>query len=108
MTKRLQIKKLLKRPVPPVTPPPAPAQPKAVAVVPKSTPPMVSTDSLIDNLTSPYVLGGLALVLLGSGYGVYRIRRKREFGNFGDSVTATRSLDGNSVMGTTGGRWRAE
>jgi pilus assembly protein FimV len=88
---------------PPVTPP-APAQPKAAAVVPKSTPPIVSTDSLIDNLTSPYVLGGLALVLLGSGYGVYRIRRKREFGNFGDSVTATRSLDGNSVMGTTGGQ----
>ena len=96
-------KKATEATAPPVTPP-APAQPKAVAVVPKSTPPMVSTDSLIDSLTSPYVLGGLALVLLGSGYGVYRIRRKREFGNFGDSVTATRSLDGNSVMGTTGGQ----
>ncbi|MBX7229016.1 MAG: LysM peptidoglycan-binding domain-containing protein [Burkholderiaceae bacterium] len=79
-------------------PPPAPAK---AAVTPKVTPPPASsTESLLDNLTSPYVLGGLALVLLASGYGIYRIRRKRDFEGFGDSVAST----GNSVVSTSGGQ----
>ena len=78
-----------------------PTVPAKTTTPSKVTPPVTTnTDSLLDTLTSPYVLGGLALVLLASGYGVYRIRRKREFEGFGDSVATT----GNSVVSTSGGQ----
>ncbi len=91
-------------PVPAPTPAPAPTPTPAVIKAPVPAPVVAAESSWVDDLTSPLALGGIALLLLGGGYAVFRARRQRELAKFEDSVMAGRSMGGNSVLGQTGGQ----
>jgi pilus assembly protein FimV len=90
--------------VPAVTPenqtiPPVPGgiPPKPVATA--------ETSILDDVLENPLALGGLGgIALLGGGYALYAMRKRKKVEKFEDSIIAGDGLTANSLFGSTGGQ----
>jgi pilus assembly protein FimV len=88
--------------VPPV-PNSAPA-PAAVTKAPDLAP-VAETSMLDDVLENPLALGGLGgLALLGGGYALYAMRKRKKVEKFEDSIIAGDGLTANSLFGSTGGQ----
>lgn len=91
---------------PAVAPAPAPvakAEPVKKAAPPPPSPPPAPEPTLVEQLMSPYVLGGAAVALLALlfGFNLYRkrkVEKTEEFKATGEGVRA------NSLFGSTGGQ----
>jgi pilus assembly protein FimV len=88
----------------PVTPPPA-AVTSTIPSVPVSSPAAAETSMIDDVLENPLALGGLGgLALLGGGYALYAMRKRKKVEKFEDSIIAGDGLTANSLFGSTGGQ----
>jgi pilus assembly protein FimV len=96
------------------TPMPSVAVPpvnETIPPVPGSTPPKMTTPApvetsiLDDVLENPLALGGLGgVALLGGGYALYAMRKRKKVEKFEDSIIAGDGLTANSLFGSTGGQ----
>jgi pilus assembly protein FimV len=88
----------------PVTPAPVAAAP-TIPPVPVSSPAVAETSMIDDVLENPLALGGLGgLALLGGGYALYAMRKRKKVEKFEDSIIAGDGLTANSLFGSTGGQ----
>jgi pilus assembly protein FimV len=109
--------------IPPVgTPAPMASTPASSANLPSSntsvTPPVstprpvisapapIAEASMLDEvLDNPLALGGLGgVALLGGGYALYAMRKRKKVEKFEDSIIAGDGLNANSLFGSTGGQ----
>jgi pilus assembly protein FimV len=69
-------------------------------------PPPPPEPGFFDSLTSnPFVLpGGIGLLAVLGGYGIFASRRKKKLQQFEDSVLTGSSMKANSMFGSTGGQ----
>jgi pilus assembly protein FimV len=95
-------------PAPSVSAPPVnqtiPPVPGSVA--PKIPAPAPVEASILDDvLENPLALGGLGgVALLGGGYALYAMRKRKKVEKFEDSIIAGDGLTANSLFGSTGGQ----
>jgi pilus assembly protein FimV len=87
------------------------AQPESQTIppVPGGIPPKpvatAETSILDDVLENPLALGGLGgIALLGGGYALYAMRKRKKVEKFEDSIIAGDGLTANSLFGSTGGQ----
>jgi pilus assembly protein FimV len=94
-------------PVPSVSPPPVS---QTIPPVPGSAAPKIpaqaAESSILDDvLENPLALGGLGgVALLGGGYALYAMRKRKKVEKFEDSIIAGDGLTANSLFGSTGGQ----
>jgi pilus assembly protein FimV len=98
-------------PVVAATPAAIPPMNQTIPPVPGSVPPKMSasapaeTSILDDVLENPLALGGLGgIALLGGGYALYAMRKRKKVEKFEDSIIAGDGLTANSLFGSTGGQ----
>jgi pilus assembly protein FimV len=85
-----------------------PTPPVASVDKPKPAPtpaPMAESSIVDDVLDNPLALGGLGgIALLGGGYALYAMRKRKKVEKFEDSIIAGDGLNANSLFGSTGGQ----
>jgi pilus assembly protein FimV len=94
-----------KAPEAPKVEPPKAEPPKAEPPAPKATPKPAAEPSFVDDIlanTSPWAIGGGALVVLG-GIAALIAARRRKTTKFEDSIISGTDIKTNTVFGSTGG-----
>ncbi len=94
-----------KPPEPPKMEPPKAEPPKAAPPAPKAAPKPAAEPSFVDDIlanTSPWAIGGGALVVLG-GIAALIAARRRKTTKFEDSIISGTDIKTNTVFGSTGG-----
>jgi pilus assembly protein FimV len=90
--------------LPAVTPESQTIPPVPGGIPPKPVP-TAETSILDDVLENPLALGGLGgIALLGGGYALYAMRKRKKVEKFEDSIIAGDGLTANSLFGSTGGQ----
>jgi pilus assembly protein FimV len=90
---------------PPKAEPPKAEPPKAAPPAPKAAPKPVAEPSFVEDIvanTSPWAIGGGALVVLG-GIAALIAARRRKTTKFEDSIISGTDIKTNTVFGSTGG-----
>ncbi len=90
---------------PPKVEPPKAEPPKAASPAPKAAPKPAAEPSFVEDIvanTSPWAIGGGALVVLG-GIAALIAARRRKTTKFEDSIISGTDIKTNTVFGSTGG-----
>jgi pilus assembly protein FimV len=88
-----------------VTPPASQTIPPVPGSISPQAPAAVESSILDDVLENPLALGGLGgIALLGGGYALYAMRKRKKVEKFEDSIIAGDGLTANSLFGSTGGQ----